>query len=119
MASLRKRGRLWYFTFVDHDGRKTERKGYTDKRATEDKANEAQTLARRIRNGEISPREAGLPKHGQLPLEDHFALYHASLLAKGATPKHADLAAYRARRVASVAGIDDWPTLTWSLSKRL
>src|SRR5271166_2546672 len=106
MASLRKRGRLWYYTFIDQNGRKTERKGCTDKRATEDSANKAQTLARRIRNGEISPREADLPKHGQLPLQDHFAAYHTSLLARGATPKRADLAAYRARRVASVAGID-------------
>src|SRR4051812_39620918 len=99
MASLRKRGRLWYYTFIDHTGRKTERKGCTDKRMTEDMANEAQTLARRIRNGEISPREADLPKQRQQPLEDHFRQYRASLLAKGATPKHADLAAYRARRV--------------------
>jgi hypothetical protein len=54
--------RTWYYTFIDHDGRRVERKGCTDKRVTEDMAKAAEVRATRVRNGEISIREADLPK---------------------------------------------------------
>ena len=38
MASLRKRGRVWYYKFIDGGGRPCERKGCPDKRATEEMA---------------------------------------------------------------------------------
>jgi hypothetical protein len=49
MASLRKHGRVWYFRFTDASGRRVERKGCTDKRATQEMANavEIEPLARR------------------------------------------------------------------------
>ena len=35
MASLRKRGKVWYYRFVDADGASHERKGCPDRRETE------------------------------------------------------------------------------------
>jgi hypothetical protein len=35
MGHIRKRGEVWYYTYVDADGRPRERKGFTDRRLTE------------------------------------------------------------------------------------
>ena len=52
MASLRKKGKLWYFRFTDADGVKRERRGCADRRVTEDMARAAESEAARIREGE-------------------------------------------------------------------
>ena len=53
--------------------------------------------------GLVDTRELARIIHSGHPLDDHFTEYRASLIAKGATEKHANLASYRARRVACVA----------------
>ena len=112
MASLRKRGKVWYYTFIGPNGRKAERRGCSDKRATEELARAAESEAAKIRAGLLDPREQGYLAHSARPLEDHFTEYHAHFVAKGTTPKHADLASNRARRVASEAGASRLPQLT-------
>ena len=57
MGSVRKRGRTWYFRFVDADGVKRERKGCSDRRATEELARAAESEAAKIRAGLIDPRD--------------------------------------------------------------
>src|SRR5271166_6166865 len=106
VASLRKRGRVWYFSFIDQDGRPSERKGCPDKRVTEELARAAESEAAKIKAGLVDTRELARIIHSGHPLDDHFTEYRASLIAKGATEKHANLASYRSRRVASVAKID-------------
>jgi hypothetical protein len=106
VASLRKRGRVWYFSFINQDGRKTERKGCPDKHVTEELARAAESEAAKIKAGLVDTRELARIIHSGHPLDDHFTEYRASLIAKGATEKHVDLASYRARRVAAVARID-------------
>lgn len=106
MASLRKRGRVWYFRYSDADGVKHEQKGCTDKRATEELARQKESEAAKIKAGLVDTRELARIIHSGHPLNDHFTEYRASLIAKGATEKHANLASYRARRVACVAKID-------------
>jgi hypothetical protein len=49
MASYRRRGRVWYYRFVDGDGIPREIAGCPDRRATEDIARKAETEAARIR----------------------------------------------------------------------
>jgi hypothetical protein len=53
MASFRKKGRVWYFRFVDADGVKRERPGCPDRRETENLARRAETEAAKIRSEEI------------------------------------------------------------------
>lgn len=100
MASYRKRGRVWYFTFIDHDGRKVERKGCTDKQATVGMSQDAETRARRIRNGEISARDADLPKQERRPLEEHIQAFEAMLQAKRSTAKHIHMTTRFIREIA-------------------
>ena len=58
MASFRKHGKVWYYRFVDGDGFKRERKGCTDRRATEDMARAAESKAAKIRDGTADPKDA-------------------------------------------------------------
>ena len=51
MASYRKRGRLWYYRYVDADGVRHERKGCSDRRETEAMAAAAEAKAARVRSG--------------------------------------------------------------------
>ena len=48
MASYRKRGKAWYYRFVDAAGVKREEKGCSDKRATEELARDAESKAAKI-----------------------------------------------------------------------
>jgi len=103
MASFRKRGKVWYYRIVDADGAKVERKGCSDRRATEEMARAAEAEAARGRAGLIDPKVEARRQHGARPLAAHLADWHAHLIAKGGTPKHADLSLDRARRVVALA----------------
>jgi integrase len=103
VASLRKRGRLWYFRFVDADGVKRERKGCTDKRATEELARAAESEAAKVRAGLIDPRELAYQRHGTASLSRHLDDFESDMRARNDTPHHAKLHSDRARRVAALA----------------
>ncbi len=83
MASLRKRGRNWYFKFIGGDGRPLERKGCPDRRATEEMARAAETEAARDRAGLADP----FGPHRKRPIEGHVADYLRYLGSKGDTEK--------------------------------
>jgi integrase len=105
MASLRKRGRNWFFRFIDADGAKREVKGCADKRVTEEMARAAESEAALIRSGSIDPRALAYRREEARPLSDHLDDYQSALRARGNTPQYARLHSDRARRiVALVAG---------------
>ncbi len=103
MASLRKRGKVWYFRFSDADGVKHERKGCTDRRMTEEMARAAESEAAKVRAGLSDPRAEAYRRHEARSLAEHLDDFESCLLAKGDTPKHAALFSERARRVAKLA----------------
>ncbi len=105
MAALRKRGKVWYYRYTDSDGAKIERKGCSDRRATEQMAAACEAEAGRVRSGLSDPKSEARRRQAARPPSEHFDDFHAHLLAKGGTAKHADLFVARARRVAAlVAG---------------
>jgi hypothetical protein len=57
MASLRKRGKNWYYRFIDENGKLTEQKGCSDKRATEEMARAAESHTAKVRSGLIDPKD--------------------------------------------------------------
>jgi hypothetical protein len=63
MASFRKRGKVWYYRYVDADGVKRTVKGCSDKRATEDLARKDELEAARIKGGLVSPKELAQRDH--------------------------------------------------------
>src|SRR3954451_15485579 len=99
MASFRRRGKVWYFAFVDGEGRRIERPGCSDKRATEGLAAAAEAEAARVREGLSDAKSESRRRHALRTLADHLDDFHAHLSAKGATAKHANLFTDRARRV--------------------
>jgi integrase len=103
MASFRKRGRVWHYRYIDADGVQHERKGCSDLRATEAMAAHAEAEAGRVRSGMLDPRSESRRQHAARSLASHLDDWHNHLLDKGATAKHADLHADRARRVAALA----------------
>ena len=106
MASPRKRGRNWFDKFVATDGRPTERKGFADRRATEQLAREVESEVARQKVGIIDPREeapAGFEPAVTVLQTDALPLGY------GATPGRAILAGWHALRQAgfcSGAGLE-------------
>ena len=103
MASIRKRGKGYYFRVVDGDGVQRERRGCTDRRQTEAMAAAAEAEAAQVRNGYVDPRAVAIKAHDGRPLADHVADWHRHLVAKGGTAKHADLSRNRVTRLVDLA----------------
>ena len=72
MASVRKKGKIWYFRFTDSEGAKRERKGCPDRRVTEEMAREAETEAAKIKAGLIDPAIIRRQSEGRRLIGDHL-----------------------------------------------
>jgi integrase len=106
MASLRKRGRIWYYRFSDADGVKRERRGCSDRRATEEMARAAESEAAMCRAGLVDPKEAGYRRHAARPLAEHVREWGEHLASKGNTGAYARKSSTRAARVLALARVD-------------
>jgi integrase len=88
MASLRKRGKVWYYRYVDSDGVKREAKGCPDKRATEEMARAAEAEAARERAGLIDPKARRIAEAARRPIREHVNDYIASLTDANRNRQH-------------------------------
>src|SRR5262249_12591423 len=113
MASLRKRGKNWFYTFIDASGRKVERKGCSDKRVTEELARSAESEAARTKAGLVDPKEVAYVEQGGVPLVDHLDQFERYLRTVGSR-KHAMVKTNRARRLIGLAGAERIHDLTLS-----
>jgi integrase len=102
MASYRRKNGVWYYRFVDGDGRQRERKGHADLITTKAMARKAEDATARVRSGLIDLATAARDAHLARPLADHLTAWKADLIARGNTAKHADLYLDRAGRVAAL-----------------
>ncbi len=103
MASLRKRGKTWYYRFVDENGVKREAKGCSDKRATEELARAAEARAAKVRAKLVDPKAEAYRNHEARPLTEHLSDFGKMLLAKGGTERHAKVTESRTRHVLELA----------------
>jgi len=109
MASVFKRKRdrqrknaSWFIAYSDENGVRRTVKGCPDKAATEGIARKLETDAQERRRGVIDSKAESYRDHAARPLSDHLADWVNALEAKGATPKHVELFAGRARRVVAL-----------------
>jgi hypothetical protein len=102
MASVRKKGKVWYYRFTDADGVRHELPGCTDKRETEAMLADALAEKSRIRNGYIDGKDAGYRLHESRPLADHINAWQANLVSEGSSAKHAEHASNRVRRLVAM-----------------
>jgi len=119
MASIFKRkadklrkGSSWYISYTDADGVRRTRKGFTDKTATDSLARQLETDARLRRLGVIDSKSDRQQREGQRPLVSHLDDYHASLHAKGDTPKHVNLTRTYAAKIISLTNAERISDLT-------
>lgn len=76
----------WYIRYVDPlKGRRVSIAGYSDRKATEQKAAFLERQAERRASGLIDPAEV----HWNRPIEDHLQEYRDYLINKGASEEHA------------------------------
>jgi integrase len=104
MASLRKRGRTWYFRYVDTYGVRHECKGWPDLRETEAMVAAMEVEASKIKAGLIDPKALGYRNHEARPLAEHLAEWLRDMHARGKTRKHARQYLERAGRLAAMVG---------------
>ncbi len=114
MASVFKKGRdknrkrsCWYFSYNDENGSRRTRKGFTDKRATEELALECERNARRIKEGLVDPVEQKRKDARDLKLKDLLVEFEESL--KNSSPKYVSLTLSRVRTVVDGCG---WTVLS-------
>lgn len=88
MASIRKRGKVWYVRYRTPDGKQTEVKAGTDKRAAETLASRLDVQNREIRLGLVDPRESACRAAEVISLWDHVQDYLRVLEARGCVPAH-------------------------------
>ncbi|MGL4463838.1 MAG: hypothetical protein ACRC1K_16910 [Planctomycetia bacterium] len=94
MASVFRRGRdqgkrdaVWYYSFVDADGRRRTRKGYRDKKLTAQAAAKAEQEAKLRRDGLVSRFD----DHDWAPILEHVDAFEKDLRSGDVTKDHADL----------------------------
>jgi integrase len=112
MASYRKRGRVWYFRYVDAEGVKRTVKGCPDRRVTEEMARDAETQAAKIRSGRSDPRAERIAREARRPVREHIAEFVAGMESKGDGRKHVRSTRTYLERVISLAGIGRITDLT-------
>src|SRR4051812_10975922 len=106
MASLRKRGKIWYYRFTDADGVKQSWKGCSDKKATEEMARQAESAVARTKAGLSDPKAERMAREGRRPIADHIAEFIAGMESKGCDPKHVRSTRTYLERVVRLAGIE-------------
>jgi len=105
----------WYYWYVDVDGRKKTKKGYSDRAAT---AEALRALQKRI-----AQRLEGLRLPSQeelkLPLIEHLAGFVEHLEAGGVTRKHLTMTEGRLKRAFQIMGVDLFSDVTVTKTERL
>jgi hypothetical protein len=87
--------------YTDENGRR-KKTGATDKGVSERIARDIENRVALRREGLVDPKDEAYRGHQARPLSDHIADWHADLIHRGGTAKHADLSADRVRRLVAV-----------------
>ena len=112
MASIYKRGRdadnkmaPYLIAYVDHNGRKRTKRGFTDKGLTEQLAKQIDNDVRKRRSGLVDPLEDELATQRRRPIAEHLADFETHLRTKSSTSKHVNQTLSRLHRLTEVCGI--------------
>ena len=100
----RKKSQAWYICYIDHDGRKRTKKGFSDKKETELLAGKLELDAMRRREGLIDPEQEKQAERRKAPLDGHLDDFETSL--GKTTEKHVKLTMTRVRRIVTDAEME-------------
>jgi site-specific recombinase XerD len=105
MASLTKRGKVWYCRDRDETGRQITIWCGPDKSVAQRIKRERESRRALIKSGLADPREQQWAEAEQRPITEHIAAWSAYLSAKGACSRHCEQSAQRVSRLCELAGI--------------
>jgi site-specific recombinase XerD len=105
MASLTKRGKVWYCRDRDETGRQVAIWCGPDKSVAQRIKRERESRRALIKSGVADPREQQWAAAEMKPISEHIALWSAYLLAKGSCTRHCEQSAQRASRLCESAEI--------------
>jgi hypothetical protein len=88
MASLRKRGRVWYVRVRDECGRQREVKARPDKSVANQMAIKLESRRCQMKAGVLDPRETDAMDAERIGITQHVADYIQNLEAKGVCAQH-------------------------------
>src|SRR4051812_15955974 len=88
MASLRKKGKVWYIRVRDESGRQREVKAGPDKSVATQIKRDLEGKLQRIKAGTLDPREATALDAERVPIANHVQDYVAGLVAKDRVADH-------------------------------
>ena len=88
MASLRKKGKVWYVRVRDESGRQREVKAGPDKSVANQMKRDLESKTQRIKAGVLDPREADAMDAERTPIANHVADYIRNLEHKGVCLQH-------------------------------
>jgi len=104
MASIYKRKRdknrrrsCWYISYDDANGKRKTKKGFTDKRATEELALELERKEKQKKSGLVDPNEQRRIVAAETPIAEHVIAFEKSISKNSA--KHVKLTLTRLRRL--------------------
>jgi integrase len=114
MASFRKKGKVWYFRFVNADGVKRELKGCPDRRVTEEMARAAESEAAKVRAGLVDPKSEGFLRAERRPLGEHLEDFRDYLMSKGDAPRYVHIVHAHVARIIALTKANRISDLTSS-----
>ena len=89
----------WTIVYTDQHGKRRKKKGYADRRESERLGMKLEEHARKIRNGDIDPKNERYRDHEAVLLTEHLEDFKRSVRGKGATAKHIHMIGQRTSRV--------------------
>lgn len=98
----KRRGSYYYFSYQDEGGTRRTKKGFTDRRATEDLALQVEQEVKRRRVGLVDPKEEQRAVAVKQPIEELVVQFGRSL--KNNSEKHVSLSLSRLRKVIAEGG---------------
>jgi integrase len=90
VASLRKKGRVWYVRIRDESGRQREVKAGPDKSVAQSIARDLESKTQRVKAGVLDPREAGCLDAERIPIQSHADDFVRNLASRGCVTEHVD-----------------------------
>ncbi len=95
MASLCKKGRMWYVRLRDETGRERSIKAGPDKSVANQMKRDLESKIQRIKAGVLDPRESDAMDAERVPINQHAADFIKNLEDRGCVPEHFKLASRR------------------------
>jgi len=99
-----KRNAHWHFEYLDENGKKRMKKGFTDKGLTQQLAAKMEMGSRQRRLGLIDGEQEERTERRKSDIREYLQEYHTSLEAKENTKKHVKLIMGRIKRVVKGCG---------------